>query len=69
MIRKCIGKSHEKCGMCHVYGTYSYFFYWKSTITSHELKVCHKCAKRELGNSKKSKAKIEDMIDEQNRNI
>lgn len=69
MIRKCLGKKHQKCGMCHEYGTYSYFFHWKSMITSHELEVCLKCARRECGSGKKAKAKIEELIDEQNRNL
>lgn len=63
MIIKYLGKRSQKCAMCHETSFNSRFFLWRAYITRQTLEVCFKCAKREVGSSKKSKEKLRKLYE------
>lgn len=47
-VVKYLGKANEKCNMCHDI-KYTDRYLWIGFITQENLKICAKCAEREIG--------------------
>ena len=47
-VVKYLGKVNEKCGMCHDM-KYTDRYLWIGFITQDKLRICAKCAEREVG--------------------
>lgn len=65
-VTKYLDKRIEKCTMCSE-TTYNVtrYFEWIGMITHDRIEICLKCAKREVGTSKKSQERLRRLYEDE----